>query len=148
MAQIPADFADWLDFAAIGALLSFHWNAELLVFAFLAVAMGLPYILVGPFAGALADRSPIRAILIASNLGRAAATVTLAFAANWQALLLFVLLRSAVDAFFTPARQAAVQASAPPEARMAANRISHAINQAAKILAPALGGGLMVFLAP
>ena len=32
VAQLPTDFADWLDFAAIGVLLSFHWDAEALVF--------------------------------------------------------------------------------------------------------------------
>lgn len=45
--QAPADFADWLDYLAIAALLAFSWQAEPVVFALFAVALGLPYVLVG-----------------------------------------------------------------------------------------------------
>ena len=147
-AQIPADFADWLDFVAVGALMAFTWKAEPVIFAFLAVCLGLPYLVVGPIAGVLVDRSHIKLVLIGSNLGRAVVTFAFAFAPNWQVLLALVLLRSSADAFFTPAKQAAIQAIVAPESRMAANGISHAINQASKIVAPALGGALLIGLTP
>lgn len=137
---MPADFADWLDFVAVGALLAFAWHVETYVFALFAICLGLPYLLVGPFAGVIIDRSDLRKVLIASNVGRAIASALLAFAPGWPALLGLILLRSSVDAFFTPARQAAIQVLAPPETRASVNGISHGINQASKIVGPAIGG--------
>lgn len=76
-AQVPADLADWLDFVAIGALLALTWGAPPMVFALLAVAVGLPYLLIGPVAGVLVDKASTRTVLVASNLGRALATAAL-----------------------------------------------------------------------
>ncbi|MFQ6546312.1 MFS transporter [Aestuariibius sp. 2305UL40-4] len=146
--QIPADFADWLHFVAIGALLAFTWQVEPIVFALLAVAMGLPYILVGPLAAYWIDRSGIRGVLIGSNLARALAIAAFTLAESWPVLLALVFLASSIDAAFTPAKQAAIQAATTPEDRMAANSISHAINQASKIVAPALGGALLIAFQP
>ncbi len=66
-AQLPADFADWLDFVAIGALLAFVWDAPSYAYALLAVGMGA-YLLIGPFAGVLVDRCPINAVLSGATL--------------------------------------------------------------------------------
>ena len=147
-AQAPADLADWLDFVALGGLLVFHWDAGPLALAWLAFALGLPYVLVGPLMGVLVDRMPLRASLVASNLGRAAATAALVLADTVPALLAIVFLRGCADSAFTPARQVAIQALVPPEARGAANGASHAINQATKIAGPALGGLLLTVLDP
>jgi MFS family permease len=146
--QVPADFADWLDYVAVATLLAFVWEAPTIAFAALAVCLGGPYLLVGPLAGVLVDRWPLRAVLVGSNLGRAAATAALALAPSWPALVALVAVRSAVDAFYTPAKQAAIQALVPEEGRMAANGASHAVNQASKIAAPAAGGALLLAVEP
>lgn len=148
VAQAPADFADWLDAVAIIALLAYHWHVAPYVFACLAVAFGLPYLIVGPAAGAVVDRMDLRRVLFLSNLGRGLATFALAFAPGWPGLLALIALRGAVDCFFGPAKQAALQTLAPPEQRMAANGLSHALNQASKIVAPSLGGLALLALAP
>ncbi len=148
IAQVPADFADWLDFVAIGALLAYVWTVDPFVFALLAVSMGLPYLIIGPVAGVVVDQSGIRQILILSNIGRAIATAALVLAPNWQVLLLVVALRSGVDTFYTPAKQTAIQALTDADDRTRINGISHAINQASKIVAPALGGGLLIWFNP
>lgn len=146
--QVPADFADWLDFVAIGALLGFVWQVEPSVFAWLGVAIGLPYLVVGPIAGVLADRWDLRRVLIVCNLGRAAATLALAFVGSVPALLAVAFLRSSVDSFFSPAKQAAIQAIVPEHDRLAANGVSHAINQASKVVGPSVGGALLIGLDP
>ncbi len=148
LAQVPADFADWLDFVAIGVLLGFVWQAEPVVFAWLGMAVAIPYLMIGPVAGALADRWNLRWVLIVSNLGRAAATLGLAFVGSVPALLAVVFLRASVDAFFGPAKQATIQAIVPESDRMAANGLSHAINQASKVLGPSVGGALLIGLEP
>ena len=148
VAQLPADFADWLDFVAVGALLAFAWQAGPTAFALLAAAIGLPYVLVGPLAGALIDRGDLRQILVFSNLGRGLMTFSAAFAPDATVLLIIVFARSSADAFFTPAKQAAIRRLVPAPQLMAANGISHAINQASKVAGPALGGLLLLFLTP
>lgn len=55
-AHIPSDLADWFNYVAIAALLAYVWQVETPVFALLAVAMGLPFVVIGPLAGMLADR--------------------------------------------------------------------------------------------
>lgn len=147
-AQIPADFADWLDYVAIASLLAFTWNSPPIAFAFFAVCLGLPYLIIGPFAGVIVDRTPLKHVLIASNIGRAIVTLTFVLAPSWPVLVALVLLRSSVDAFYTPAKQAAIQALSPREALMSANGLSHAIRQSSKIIAPALGGALLLVLEP
>ncbi|SMH40992.1 MFS transporter [Maritimibacter sp. HL-12] len=148
VAQAPADLADWLDFTALAALLAYGWKVDPLVFALLAVAMGLPYLLVGPVAGVIADRLPLRGVMIWSNVAKAGATALFALAQDWPVLLALVFLRGAFDSFFTPARQASIQALTAPGERAAMNGLSLGLNQAAKIVAPGLGGMLLVALAP
>lgn len=147
-AQIPADFVDWLDFVAISALLAYTWQVDPFVFAALAACMGLPYVLIGPFAGVLTDRAETKTVMILSNLGRGVLTASLFFAPNWIVLLILITLRSAVDTFFTPAKQAAIQALSDDGNRHQINGLSHGINQASKVVAPAIGGALLALTHP
>ncbi len=148
VAQVPADFADWLDFVAIGALLAFTWQVEPYVFALLAVSMGLPYLAVGPVAGVFVDRSDTRSVLIWSNVGRGIVTASFFLASDWPLLLALIALRSAIDTFFTPAKQSAIQALTDRDRRTRANAISHGINQSSKIVAPTVGGVLLIWMSP
>lgn len=146
--QVPADFADFLDFVAIGALLAFVWGVEPIVYAFLGLGMAGPYVLIGPFAGVLVDRMPLRRIIILSNLGRGLATAALFFAGTWQMLIVLLFLRGAVDSFFTPAKQAALQAITSEKDRASANGLSQTIAQLSKVLSPGVGGALLLLLTP
>ncbi|SHI85119.1 MFS transporter [Wenxinia saemankumensis] len=147
-AQIPADFADWLDFVAVGALLAFVWEAPPIAYAWLGVAMGLPGATIGLLAGALIDRWPLRRTLVGANLGRAAGTALLIVAPGWEWLIAALVLKFTADAFFTPAKQTALRRLVPEDEIVAANALSRAVNQASKIAGPALGGALLVLLAP
>jgi len=145
-AAIPADFADWLDYAAVLALLVFVWGEGPLVLAFFALALSVPYVVIGPFLAMLVDRTPIRSVLVLSNAGRAIATVGLIFAGDTALVLGLVFLRSTIDSAFTPARQAAIKATTPKELLQVANGLHHAINQTSKIVGPAIGGLLLAAL--
>lgn len=147
-AQIPADFADWLDFVAIAAMLAYVWNAPPVGFALLAFAMGAPTLIIGPIVAGHVDQADLRSVMIWANLGRAVATICLALAPSWPVLLGFVALRSAVDSAYTPAKQAAIQACANDAELTKANQLSQAINQLSKILAPAAGGALLIVIEP
>lgn len=145
MASLPADFADWLDYAAIVALLVYGWGHGPFVLAGFALALSLPYILVGPFAAVIVDRASIRSVLVASNIGRGFATLGLAFAGDAAVLLVLVFVRGSIDSAFTPARQAALQATTPVHLLGHANGLHQAINQTSKIAGPAIGGLLLAF---
>lgn len=145
-ASVPADLADWMDFTALLVLLVYEWQAGPWSLALFTVCIGLPYVVIGPVAGALTDRTDIRMVMIASNLGRAACTIGFLFATSVPVLLGLVILRSSIDSAFTPARQAAMQALVPADALERANGLVFGINQATKIVGPGFGGLLLLAL--
>ena len=146
LAAIPADFSDWLDYAAVVALLVFVWREGPLTLAIFAFCLTLPYVVVGPLVAVVVDRVPLRPVLVLSNVGRALATLALMFAPGPVAILIVVFLRACIDSAFGPARQAAIQATTPVELLARANGFHHAINQTAKIAGPALGGLLLTMM--
>ena len=148
LASIPADFADWLDYAAIIALLVFAWGEGPFTLALFAVALTVPYVTAGPLLAVLVDRMPLQLVLVLSNLGRAITTLGLIIAPTTTTVLGLVFVRACIDSAFTPARQAAIQASTPPELLGLANGLHQAINQTSKIAGPALGGLLLAVVAP
>jgi MFS family permease len=146
LASIPADFADWLDYAAIVALLVFAWGEGPFVLALFAFALTLPYVAIGPLLAMVVDRTPLARVLVLSNLGRGLTTLALVFAPGTAVVLILVFVRAAIDSAFTPARQAAIQASTPPELLATANGLHQAINQTSKIVGPAVGGLLLALV--
>ena len=148
LSSVPADFSDWLDYAAVIALVVFAWGEGPYVMALLALALSLPYVIVGPFVAVVVDRAPIRTVLVLSNLGRGLATLAFAFVDQTFVLLALVFLRGSIDSAFTPARQAAIQATTPETLRSHANGLHQAINQTSKIAGPAIGGLLLAVWQP
>lgn len=146
LAQIPSDLADWLDFVALSALVAFQWQLGPIGVASLTLALALPYVVLAPAVGVLVDRADQRTLLVASNVIRAISTASFVLAPNLVALLICVVIKSSADALFTPAKQAAIPLLALPDGLLPANSLSHVINQLTKIVGPALGGILIVFL--
>ncbi|WP_423067552.1 MFS transporter [Devosia sp. CN2-171] len=146
LAALPADFADWLDYAAVVALLVFAWGEGPLTLALFAVALSSPYVIIGPALAVLVDRLPLGRVMLWSNLGRAAATFLLIIAPNSAVVLALVFVRAAIDSAFGPARQSAIKATTPVELLGVANGMHQAINQISKIVGPALGGALLAFM--
>lgn len=94
----------------------------------------------------MVDRADQRTLLVASNVIRAISTAAFVLAPNLVVLLGCVVIKSSADALFTPAKQAALPLLATPDRLLAANSLSHVVNQLTKIVGPALGGILTVFL--
>jgi len=146
VAQLPADFADWLDYVAIISLFTFTWSVEPVYFAFFALAFSLPYLVVGPFSGALVDRYDLKTVMVWSNFGRALTTFALVFAGQPEIVLVLVFLRGCIDSFYSPAKQSAIQTLAEKSELMATNSLSQVLNQASKLVGPAVGGALLLFM--
>ncbi|MBU1173998.1 MAG: MFS transporter [Alphaproteobacteria bacterium] len=148
IASVPADFADWLDYTAIIALLVFTYDAGPWAMAFFAFSLVTPAIIVGPALAVYVDKWPLKRVLVLSNLGRALTTAFLILTPPPVFVIAAAFLRGTVDSAFNPARQAAIQATTPKELLGEANGLHQAINQVSKIAGPTLGGLLLVFLTP
>jgi len=146
LASLPADFADWLDYVAIIAVIVYTWGQGPMALAALSITLTLPYVLVGPLLATWVDRTEIKRVLLLSNLGRGVLTLVLAFVPNFALLLVVVALRAVVDSAFTPAKQAAIQMATPEPMLMAANGLHQGVNQTSKIIGPALGGLLIAVM--
>lgn len=146
LASLPADFADWLDYVAIIAVIVYTWGLGPLALAALSITLTLPYVLVGPLLATWVDRTEIKRVLLLSNLGRGVLTLGLAVVPSFELLLVVLALRAVVDSAFTPAKQAAIQLATPAPLLMAANGLHQGVNQTSKIAGPALGGLLIAVM--
>ena len=111
-----------------------------------------PFLLIGPYAGVVADRLDRRAIMLASDL--LSALFLLLFAAimvgghappAWSILLLAFML-SSVRCFFLPAKSAAIPALVPAELLMKANSLSMATQTLMPIIGLSLSATVLAAL--
>lgn len=113
-----------------------------------AAARLLPYVLVSPFAGVVADRRDRRAVLAASAATRAVLVVLLAGAVAIEAApLALVALTFAMTAAGTPcypALAAAMPVVVPAEDLAPANGILTTIESSAFVVGPAIGGAVLL----
>ncbi|MHA6347663.1 MFS transporter [Roseivivax sp. CAU 1761] len=118
LAQVAALLGTGLATVALG-LLAFDLAGERagLVLGTIFTIKMLAYVGVAPIAGALADRVPRRAMLVALDLVRAGVALALPFVTEaWQVYGLIFLLQSA-SAAFTPTFQATIPDVLPEEER-------------------------------
>ncbi|MFD3538099.1 MFS transporter [Streptomyces sp. NPDC058662] len=104
------------------------------------------YVVIAPLAGAVADRVPRRALLVADLL-RAAAALALPFVSQvWQVYVLILLLQAA-SAAFTPVFQATLPQVLPEERdytrALSLSRLAHDLES---LLSPALAAALLTVL--
>lgn len=146
LASTSADLSDWIDYLAVVALLTFHWQAGAWELSWFAVALAAPRFFVGPLAGTLVDRLPLKWVFLGTNLGRALFSAAMIFAPSPTALLVLVALRTSVGSAFNPARQAVIPLLVEPDHLTAVNSALFAIRQLTRVLGPALGGALLLIL--
>ena len=113
----------------------------------------VPTVIMGPFAGALADRVPRRTILIFCQA--ALATVAFAFAAAWMggvrspaAYLVLGVVYGFLNGVMTPSWQAFVSELVPREALLNAVTLNSTQFQASRAVGPALGGVILAVAGP
>lgn len=138
---------DWLDMVAILVLVSVVWREGAGGLALVAVAMGTPA-LAAPFVGVLVDRHRPGAVMVGTDLVRAAATVAMVMAPNLWVLVALLALRSTAGVAFGPAAQTVIKRTVTQDNLVQANASMQVVAQALKIAGPAVGGALLGFLAP
>lgn len=140
--QVVSQLGDWFDSIALYALLPQITGSESSV-GLLMLAQFLPSTVVGLWAGVVIDRLPRKAVMIATDLGRALCVLPLLFvqSAN-QAWLVYLLvaLKFVQTSFFDPARGAVLPGITTRDELVAANAIVGATWSAMLAIGAALGG--------
>lgn len=142
-AQLFSDLGNWLDFLAIQVIVAYQWGLDETAIAAVIVVIGLPWVIIGPFASVFVDRLPKKQVMITCLMLRIVFVIGLFFAPNLYVLLLFVFLKGTVAAIYDPARQSAIRHTVSEEHLPEAVTLSQLSMNTMKIVGPALGGGII-----
>ncbi|GAA3376674.1 hypothetical protein GCM10020367_49290 [Streptomyces sannanensis] len=145
--SVVSGLGDWLDQVALLVLVTTVWHGGAGGLA-LIVSAGMLPLLAGPFLAVLTDRRPSRQTLLLTDGAQAALTLGLVFAPGtyWAAAL--ILARSTLGSVSGIAGQIQLRATVQPRDIPSATVLLQTAMQSVKILGPALGGLLVVFLSP
>ncbi|MFP4976012.1 MFS transporter [Paenibacillus sp. CN-4] len=143
-----AVFGDWFDALAIQVLAGYRWGVSPIMLAMIPVALALPGVLLGSWAGVTADRIDKLKLMRICDLLTALLTVCILAAPNMAALLPILALRSAVSSFAMPAHQSLTRRLVREDQLMQASSLNGFVNQGSKIFGPLLGGAALLVLSP
>lgn len=120
---------------------------------FAAFVQTIPMALVGPFAGALADRYPRRRILVVTQIVMSliAITVAVVWWSGVREVLVYIgfaFLSGTISGFNMPAWQAFVADLVPRDALMNAITLNSTQFNAARLFGPAMAGLILAFAGP
>src|SRR5438132_12918164 len=123
LGQLVSNFGDTLNYVAL-VVLVYQLTSSGLAVSFTVVVEIAPVLLLAPVAGVVIDRFPRKAILITSDLVRAALVLLLVVANSpWQVYVIVAFLTSA-SVFFNPTVQAVTRSLVELASRFAANSVS------------------------
>ena len=140
VAQAVSDLGDGMTFLAL-FLLVLDQTASTAALALMSILVALPPVTIGLFAGAIADRSDRRRIMVVSDTLRAGVVLALVPAALAGAVpLVFALAatQAVIGTFFAPARTALVPRVVPEAGLLAAN----SLGQMTRMIAGVVGAGV------
>ncbi len=140
LAQAISDVGDGMTYLAL-FLLVLDQTGSTAALALMSILVALPPVTIGLFAGAWADRSDRRRIMVVSDSLRAVVVLGLVPAAvNGWLPLVFVLaaLQAVIGTFFSPARTALVPRVVPVDGLLAAN----SLGQMTRTVAAVIGAGV------
>ncbi|MFS0556171.1 MFS transporter [Brevibacillus sp. 179-C9.3 HS] len=139
---------DWFDFIAVSILLGFVWKVDPMTMALLPVAYAAPSILLGQFAGVLADRVNKVRMIMSMNVIQAALTLLLLAMPNPFWFLVVIALRSGASVFNDPAQQTLTRQIVPENQLLQASALNGAVYQMGKLIGPLAGGLVAAVFAP
>lgn len=147
-AYAMASFGEWFDAFAIEILVAYRWHADPFMIALIPVMMALPGILLGSFAGVIADRWKKVNLMLIADAAEAVLTVLLLFAPGMYWLLPLLALRAAMGVFRVPAHQALTRQVVHEDQLLKATSYNGLVNQFSKIAGPLLGGVALTVISP
>lgn len=145
LAGLISSFGDTLHYIALVVLVLQLSGQGLAVAGLVAIEI-IPVLLLAPVAGVLIDRASRAAILIGSDLFRAALALSLVWPQGvWHAYLVAAGL-SIGNVFFNPTQSAVIPALTTAEQRLAANSVSWSTGRLVQIVAAAVAGGAIALV--
>jgi MFS family permease len=145
LAQLLSSFGDTLHYIAL-VVLVFQLSGQGVAVAGLAAVEVVPILLLGPVAGVIIDRFSRKAVLIGSDLFRAALVLSLLWPQGvWHAYLVAAGL-AAGNTFFNPTIQAVIPTLTTEQQRLAANSVAWSTGRLVQIIASAVVGGLIALV--
>src|SRR5262245_36600110 len=147
-AQLVSLFGDFLALFAVIAVVSFRMHGTPSQLTGVQIAIMLPMVFVGPVAGVLVDRWPLKPTLIASDLIRAVLAVLLIVSTEvWHVYLVLGAL-SCVSAFFAPAQTVTIRTHVPPHGLVASNALMQMAFMGSRIVGPVAAGAIVAAFGP
>lgn len=144
-------FGDFLYWIAIAVYLTDGPNGAAWLSGSLLARL-LPYVLLGPLGGAIADRVDRRLILVGADVGRGALFVgvaaIMASGGPRLAVVLTLGLIASLGALHAPARSAAIPQLVPESDLAAANAAEAGLSQLSWFVGPAAGAALATVIEP
>jgi MFS family permease len=144
--QIFSQIADRIIFVVFISLIVHHFGTSDRYTSFLYIAFTIPAVMLTAIAGVFVDRWPRRAVLVTTNLLRAALVALIPLAADatggW-AIYLVAFLISAATQFFVPAEAATIPMIVEKSCLLTANSLFTTTMMAAVIFGFALGDPLI-----
>ncbi|SFA76846.1 MULTISPECIES: MFS transporter [unclassified Bacillus (in: firmicutes)] len=145
-AQLFSDLGNWLDMIALQVIVAFHWGLGETAVATLIIVLGIPWVVIGPFASVFIDKLPKKTVMLTCLVLRITCVIGLFFASNFLVLLVFVFIKSTVAALYDPARQSVIRMTVPKELLPEAVTLSQLSMNTMKIIGPALGAALIAII--
>ena len=134
-----------MDFAALTILIVYQWNEGPGAIVGLMLALGIPWVLVGPILSVLADHVSKRSLLITCVLLRVVVVLAFIWAPNLYVLLPLVFIRGTLGSLIIPARMGVVRSVIPTDLLPSALTFCELSLRITQILAPAIGGLIMIW---
>lgn len=147
-AYAMASFGEWFDAFAIEILVAYRWHADPFMIALIPVMMALPGILLGSFAGVIADRWKKVNLMLIADAAETVLTVLLLFVPGMYWLLPLLALRAAMGVFRVPAHQALTRQVVHENQLLKATSYNGLVNQFSKIAGPLLGAVALTVFSP
>ncbi|HEY8684585.1 MAG TPA: MFS transporter [Chloroflexota bacterium] len=142
--RLVSSTGDWFYTIALSVVIYGYSHGNTVYVGLLWIVRLIPGLVLGPFAGALADRMGYRRAMIAADLGRGLITAVLALALNqsdWPIIYPLAFTFTTFGNLFAPASVAIIPSLVRvPSERLAANAAFMEADSIAMILGSALGG--------
>ncbi|NUW32622.1 dTMP kinase [Nonomuraea sp. SMC257] len=148
-AMSVCSLGDWLNILALTALAGNltrgdDYRVQSLAVGGVFIAKMLPAVLLGPLAGAFADRFDRRLTMFASDLARFAVVLSIPIIGSYQWIIVATLLVECVNLFWVPAKDATVPNLVPKDQLEAANRLNLLVTYGSAPVAALLFAALSV----
>ncbi|MEV6986531.1 dTMP kinase [Sphaerisporangium sp. NPDC051017] len=150
-AMAVCSLGDWLNIIAITAFAAYltqgsGFQAQSLAIGGVFVVKMLPAILLGPLAGAFADRFDRRLTMFTSDLLRFAFVLSIPLVGSYQWIIIATFLVECVNLFWVPAKDATVPNLVPKERLEEANQLNLLVTYGSAPVAAALFAVLSVVI--